>query len=77
MGNKASILHLAKKLSPFCSCYILAKEFSPFCPFEGARLICGGNSRDYNIEVVAWILLAAFTQVYSENWDEKLEQKDF
>jgi hypothetical protein len=31
--------------------------------------------RQHSIQAVAWILLSSFSQVYSENWEQKAEQK--
>jgi hypothetical protein len=33
-------------------------------------------SRQSSIQVMAWLVLAATSQVYSENWEENVEQKD-
>jgi hypothetical protein len=33
-------------------------------------------SRQDNIQAVAWLLLAAFTQTYSEHPEQKAKQKD-
>lgn len=30
---------------------------------------------DHVVQVVAWLLLAAFCQMYNENWGQKAEQK--
>jgi hypothetical protein len=29
-----------------------------------------------SIQAVAWLLLAAFSQIYNENWEQKAEQKN-
>jgi hypothetical protein len=33
-------------------------------------------SRQHHIQAVAWIVLAAVSQVYSENWEPTVKQKD-
>jgi hypothetical protein len=59
-------------------CYILAKNFSTFClcpktfcdaPFKNDKLIIllDEISRQPSIQAVEWILLDAFSQIYSEN----------
>jgi hypothetical protein len=80
---KDSIRNLTK--SHVCS--ILVKDLLIFClcpetlweaEFNGNGLIklVEEISRQASIYSVTWLLLAAFRQVYSENWEQKAEQKD-
>jgi hypothetical protein len=68
------------------SCYILAQNLSTFCScpktlseaeFKSNGLInlVEEISREYSIQTMAWLLLMAFSQVYSENWEQKAEWK--
>jgi hypothetical protein len=60
--------------------YILAKNLSTFCPCPECSNEAELKSkipRQHKIQPVAWLLLAAFSLIYSENWEHKAEQKDF
>jgi hypothetical protein len=56
---------VAKNLSMFCPCLVTLWE----AEFKSNKLINLAEeiSRYPSIQVVAWVLLAAFYQVYSEN----------
>jgi hypothetical protein len=62
--------------------YTVAKNLSTFflCPdnlwdsvFKGNRLInlVEEISKKPSIQTVTWVLLVAFSQIYSENWEQK------
>jgi hypothetical protein len=63
---------LAKNLFIFCACPETLWESK----FKGDELIylVEESLRQPSIQAVAWLLLAAFSQIYSENW-KQMEQK--
>jgi hypothetical protein len=36
----------------------------------------GENTKEHSIQAMAWKLLVALSQIHSENWKQKAEQKN-
>lgn len=73
MAERPQVLFLVKNLFSFCPCSeaLYEAKFKSYKLIYFVEHISSKNS----FQVVAWVLLAVFSQVYSENWEQEEEQK--